>query len=74
MPAARYDAHCAFCGDGIPVQRHRGKAACASCAASFNEASEVDLWTEDKLRALIRKLDGRGPRDYLKPLYLRAKR
>lgn len=72
----RYDTACAFCGDGEPQARIRGKAACAPCFAAMREGGisetgelAVSPWRE---RELIRYLLGLGPRDYPRPLFERA--
>jgi predicted ABC-class ATPase len=71
---ARYDTACAFCRDGKPVTRHRGKAACERCQAAFYDATDPALWTDEKIRAMVRELEGRTYRDYPEPLYVRALR
>lgn len=79
----RYDMWCAFCVDGAPVTRFRGKAACERCLEAFSEAGELWLGVRRRrpvevdvspwrLRELVRYLLGMGPRDYAEPLWSRA--
>lgn len=52
----RYDTACAYCRDGEPVARHRGKAACARCLAAFAEgatAHEPPRWTARRSAGIL---------------------
>lgn len=39
-PIERYDLSCAFCKDGVPEGRFRGKACCRRCGEAFNEGCD----------------------------------
>lgn len=79
----RYDVFCAFCVEGVPEVRVRGKASCGKCLEAMREAGVANNVivlnlvrspnvSDRQLIMVIRYVLGLGPRDYVKPLWERA--
>lgn len=40
-PPERYDSICAYCGDGKPISRYKGKGVCQVCERAIREGGQI---------------------------------